>query len=65
MSRRVPADRLDRAERLVFVKDGFSWLAACCPPLWLLANGLWLGRDRYPGATGLLGWSAQRWAIQI
>ena len=29
-----PADRIDRAESLVFVKDGFSWLAALfCPDL--------------------------------
>ena len=29
-----PADRIDRAESLVFVKDGFSWMAALfCPDL--------------------------------
>jgi hypothetical protein len=36
-----PADRVDRAESLVFVKDGFSWLAALFAPLWLLAHRLW------------------------
>jgi len=36
-----PADRIDRAERLVFVKDGFSWRAALFAPLWLLAHRLW------------------------
>ena len=36
-----PADRIDRAERLVFVKDGFSWLAAVFGPVWLLAHRLW------------------------
>lgn len=36
-----PADRVDRAESLVFVKDGFSWLAALFAPLWMLAHRLW------------------------
>jgi hypothetical protein len=36
------ADRLDRAETLVFVRDGFVWSAAALAPVWLLANRLWL-----------------------
>jgi hypothetical protein len=36
-----PADRIDRAESLVFVKDGFAWLALLFAPLWLLAHRLW------------------------
>jgi hypothetical protein len=36
-----PADRTDRAESLVFIKDGFSWVAALFAPLWLLAHRLW------------------------
>ena len=36
------ADRLDRAETLVFVKEGFSWLAALITPFWMIANQLWL-----------------------
>ena len=28
-----PADRVDRAESLVFIKDGFSWIAALFTPL--------------------------------
>jgi hypothetical protein len=51
-----PANRLDSAERLVFVKDGFSWLAAAVPPLWLLAKRMWLEFAVYVGATGLLVW---------
>src|SRR5215813_2860282 len=35
------ADRVDRAERLVFVKDGFSWAAALFAPLWLIMHRLW------------------------
>jgi hypothetical protein len=36
-----PADRVDRAESLVFVKEGFSWAAALFAPLWLIAHRLW------------------------
>ncbi len=35
------ADRVDRAERLVFIKEGFSWGAVLFGPLWLLAHRLW------------------------
>ena len=35
------ADRVDRAEALVFVRDGFSWAAALLAPLWLIAHRLW------------------------
>ncbi|MBO0766635.1 MAG: DUF2628 domain-containing protein [Hyphomicrobiaceae bacterium] len=36
-----PADRIDRAERLAFVRDGFSWTAALFTPVWLLVHRLW------------------------
>jgi hypothetical protein len=51
-----PANRLESAERLVFVKDGFSWFAAAVPPLWLLMKRMWLEFAIYVGATGLLVW---------
>ena len=36
------ADTLDeRATRLIFVKEGFAWLAFLSPFLWLLFNRLW------------------------
>jgi hypothetical protein len=35
------AERVDRAERLVFIKEGVSWGAALFGPLWLLAHRLW------------------------
>jgi Protein of unknown function (DUF2628) len=38
----APADSLDRAEGLVFVRDGFVWSAALFMPLWAIANRLWL-----------------------
>lgn len=37
-----PADRIDRAEELVFIKDGFTWAAAFFAPFWLLAKQMWL-----------------------
>src|SRR5688500_11268203 len=32
-----PADRLDRADSHVFVKEGFTWTAALFTPFWLIA----------------------------
>ncbi|MCL4766113.1 MAG: DUF2628 domain-containing protein [Hyphomicrobiaceae bacterium] len=37
-----PANRLKRAERLVFVREGFSWMAALFAPLWMLWHRMWL-----------------------
>jgi hypothetical protein len=37
-----PPDRLDRAEEIMFVREGFSWRAALFAPFWMLANRLWL-----------------------
>jgi hypothetical protein len=50
------ADRVDRGSELEFVKDGFSWLTAICPPLGFLANGLWLLAIAYLVAASLLGY---------
>lgn len=36
------ADRIERAEQILFVRDGFSWLTALVPFLGLIANRLWL-----------------------
>lgn len=49
-----PADRLDRAERLVFVKDGFNWTAAALAPVWMIANRLWLGLAAYAAVMAVL-----------
>lgn len=35
------ADRLDRADELKFVKDGFSWATALLPPLGFAMQNLW------------------------
>ena len=56
-----PADRLDRAESLVFVKDGFSWLAMLFAPIWLIMHRQWwplLGYVVMSGLLELLRWSA-------
>ncbi len=47
-----PVDRIDRAEEMVFLKDGFVWSAFLFGPVWLLANRLWLATIVYIGATG-------------
>jgi hypothetical protein len=49
-----PADRVDRAESLVFIKDGFSWAAALFAPLWLLVHRLWWPLLGYVLLTGAL-----------
>ena len=36
-----PADRVERAASLLFVKDAFSWPAALFTPLWLIVHRLW------------------------
>lgn len=64
-----PPDRLDRADALVFVKDGFSWGAAVLAPLWMLAHRLWwplLGYIALSGAFELFRWGTgfdQRWIV--
>ena len=32
----------ERADRIIFVKEGFAWLALLMPALWLLYHRLWL-----------------------
>lgn len=49
-------DVLDRAERLVFVRDGFHWWAAIIPALWLLVKGLWLELIAFLVGAGALAW---------
>ncbi|HEX6002199.1 MAG TPA: DUF2628 domain-containing protein [Hyphomicrobiaceae bacterium] len=49
-----PADRIDRAEGLAFVCDGFSWSAALFTPIWLLVHRLWWPLLAYLAAGGVL-----------
>lgn len=48
------ADRIDRAENLEFVRDGFSFFAFLAPPVWMLANRMWLVLALYGAAIVLL-----------
>ena len=52
----VSANRLESAEQLVFVKDGYAWLAALVPPLWLLWKRMWFEFAIYAVGTGLIVW---------
>ncbi len=56
-----PADRLDRAVELIFVKEGFCFSAALLTPFWLLAHRMWLPFVGYLAGLlvmELLAWSA-------
>ncbi len=50
----APADRLDRAESLAFVREGFNWVAAAFAPIWIIANQLWIVLGFYLAALGLI-----------
>jgi Protein of unknown function (DUF2628) len=54
------ADRVDRAEALEFIKEGFEFPAFILPPFWLAARGIWLGALAYFAAItiafGLAAW---------
>ncbi len=54
-----PRDRLDRAVDLVFVKDGFSWLAAIFPAVWFLVKGLWLELILILSGAAVLSWGIE------
>jgi len=49
-----PPDRIDRAEGLAFVKDGFSWTAALFAPIWLIVHRLWWPLLGYVVLSGLV-----------
>ncbi len=50
-----PADRIERAEKLEFVRDGFTLLAAVIPPLWMALNRLWIALLAYLLAVAAVG----------
>ena len=52
-------DRADRAERLIFVKDGFIWSAAIFPRVWLLVKRLWLELFAFIGLAAVLTWGVE------
>jgi hypothetical protein len=52
-------DRADRAERLIFIKDGFAWTAAFVPVIWLLAKRLWLELLAFIVLAAVLTWGVE------
>jgi hypothetical protein len=48
------ADRVDRADDLRFIKDGFSWTTALFPPLGFAVKGLWVALAAYLVGISLL-----------
>jgi hypothetical protein len=48
------AERLERADSLVFVKEGFSLAVLLIAPLWFLAHRMWLVLIGYLAVVGLL-----------
>ena len=49
-------DLEDRADSLVFVKEGFSWPALFIPGLWLIYRRMWLELVLFLGLFLVLGW---------
>jgi Protein of unknown function (DUF2628) len=45
----------EEAERVVFLREKFSWPAFVLGPLWLLWNRLWLGLAFWLAAVALIG----------
>jgi hypothetical protein len=59
-----PASRLEkRAEQIVFIKEGFTWLGFFFPPLWLLFNRLWLEFAASLVLTSLLALGLMQWGL--
>jgi hypothetical protein len=52
-----PADRIERAARVEFVKDAFSWGAFLFGPLWLAYKREWIGLGLYFAAVILVSGS--------
>lgn len=48
----------ERAQRIVFVKEGFAWWAFLFPLLWLLYHRLWLALIAFTAAFVALGFLA-------
>jgi hypothetical protein len=48
------ADRVERAEAVEFVKDGFEFQAFVLPPVWMATRGIWLGTFAYVAAAAVI-----------
>jgi len=51
------ADVTARADRIAFVKDGFSWLALLVPVLWLIFQRMWLELIAFLVVVGCVSWA--------
>ena len=51
------ANRLESAEELLFVKDGFSWFAMALPAIWLLMRRMWLEAIAFTAGSALIMWA--------
>lgn len=49
-----PADRVDRATSLVFVREGLVYTAAAITPIWLIAKRQWLALVLYLVAVAVI-----------
>jgi Protein of unknown function (DUF2628) len=54
------ADLAERADRLAFVKEGFSWIAFLVPALWLIFYRMWLELIVF-----LVGFAALEWTFGL
>ena len=50
-------DLLSRAERLAFVKEGFSWPALFFPAFWLIYQRMWLELGGFVAILAALQWA--------
>ena len=51
--------RDERAEQLVFVRDGFHWWAALVPAVWFLAKRLWLELIAFIAIVAVVSWGLE------
>jgi hypothetical protein len=51
------ADVAVRAEKIAFIKDGFSWLALFVPVLWLIFQRMWLELIAYIAIIASVSWA--------
>jgi len=50
-------DVVARADKVAFVKDGFSWLAFFIPALWLIFQRMWLELIAFLVVIGAVSWA--------
>ena len=52
------ANLVERADKLAFVKEGFSWTAFFFGALWLIYQRMWIELVVYVAVFGALEWAA-------